>query len=56
MKIDGKGVRSKGGEVGEARPEQTLNPGQSSVFTVAFQEPGTYEMYCPVISATDWRA
>ena len=26
-----------------------MNPGQSSVLTVAFQEPGTYEMYCPVI-------
>jgi uncharacterized cupredoxin-like copper-binding protein len=49
LKIDGKGVKSKGGEVGEARLEQTLNPGQSSVHTVAFQEPGTYEMYCPVI-------
>jgi uncharacterized cupredoxin-like copper-binding protein len=47
--VDGKGVRSKGGEVGEARLEQTMNPGQSSVLTVAFQEPGTYEMYCPVI-------
>ena len=49
LKIDGKGVRSKGGEVGKARLEQTLNPGQSSVLTVAFQEPGTFEMYCPVI-------
>jgi uncharacterized cupredoxin-like copper-binding protein len=49
LEIDGKGVKSKGGEVGEARLEQTLNPGQSSVLTVTFQEPGTYEMYCPVI-------
>lgn len=46
---DGKGVRSKGGEVGEAKLEKTLNPGQSGVLTVTFQEPGTYEMYCPLI-------
>jgi uncharacterized cupredoxin-like copper-binding protein len=49
LEIDGKGVRSKGSEVGEAKLEQTLNPGQSGVLTVSFQEPGTYEMYCPVI-------
>jgi uncharacterized cupredoxin-like copper-binding protein len=49
LEIDGKGVKSKGGEVGEAKLEQTLNPGQSGVLTVTFQEPGTYEMYCPVI-------
>jgi uncharacterized cupredoxin-like copper-binding protein len=49
LEIDGKGARSNGGEVGEARLEQIFNPGQSSVLTVAFQEPGTYEMYCPVI-------
>src|SRR5215204_6589402 len=49
LEIDGKGVKSKGGVVGEARLEQTLNPGQSSVLTVAFQGPGPYEMYCPVI-------
>jgi uncharacterized cupredoxin-like copper-binding protein len=49
LEIDGKGVRSKGSEVGEAKLEQTLNPGQSGVLTVTFQEPGTYEMYCPVI-------
>ena len=49
LEIDGKGVKGKGGEVGEIRMEQTLNPGQSSVHTVAFQEPGTYEMYRPVI-------
>jgi hypothetical protein len=36
-------------EVGEAKMEQTLNPGQSGVFRVTFQEPDTYEMYCPVI-------
>jgi uncharacterized cupredoxin-like copper-binding protein len=49
LEIEGKGVRSKGGEVGEVKLEKTLNPGQSSVLTVTFQEPGTYEMYCPVI-------
>jgi uncharacterized cupredoxin-like copper-binding protein len=49
LEIDGEGVKGKGGEVGEARLEQTLNPGQSGVLTVTFQEPGTYEMYCPVI-------
>jgi uncharacterized cupredoxin-like copper-binding protein len=49
LEIDGKGVESKGGEVGEARLGQNLNPGQSGVLTLTFQEPGTYEMYCPVI-------
>jgi uncharacterized cupredoxin-like copper-binding protein len=49
LEIEGNGVKSKGGEVGEAKLEQTLNPGQSGVLTVTFQEPGTYEMYCPVI-------
>jgi uncharacterized cupredoxin-like copper-binding protein len=49
LEIEGKGVRSKGGEVGEVKLEKTLNPGQSGVLTVTFQEPGTYEMYCPVI-------
>src|SRR5215213_3580336 len=49
LEIEGKGVKSKGGEVGEAKLEQTLNPGQNSVLRVTFQEPGTYEMYCPVI-------
>jgi uncharacterized cupredoxin-like copper-binding protein len=48
LEIDGKGVKSKGGEVGEAKLEQNLNPGQNGVLTVTFQEPGTYEMYCPV--------
>jgi uncharacterized cupredoxin-like copper-binding protein len=48
LEIEGKGVSSKGGEVGEAKLEQTLNPGQSAVLTVTFQEPGTYEMYCPI--------
>ena len=49
LEIDGEGVKSKGGKVGEAKLEQTLNPGQSGELTVTFQEPGTYEMYCPVI-------
>jgi uncharacterized cupredoxin-like copper-binding protein len=49
LEIDGEGVKGKGGEVGEAKLEKTLNPGQSGVLTVTFQEPGTYEMYCPVI-------
>jgi uncharacterized cupredoxin-like copper-binding protein len=47
LEIDGEGVKSKGGEVGEAKLEQTLNPGQSGVLTVTFQESGTFEMYCP---------
>ena len=49
LEIEGNGVRSKGDEVGEANLEKTLNPGQSDVLTVSFQEPATYEMYCPVI-------
>jgi uncharacterized cupredoxin-like copper-binding protein len=49
LEIDGDGLKSQGGEVGEARLEQNSNPGQSGVLTVTFQEPGTYEMYCPVI-------
>ncbi len=49
LEIDGKGVKSKGGEVGEAKLEKTMHHGQSGVLTVTFQEPGTYEMYCPVI-------
>jgi uncharacterized cupredoxin-like copper-binding protein len=49
LEIDGEGVKGKGGEVGEATLEQNLTPGQSGVLTVTFQEPGTYEMYCPVI-------
>jgi uncharacterized cupredoxin-like copper-binding protein len=49
LEIDGKGVKSKGGEVGEAKLKLNLKPGQSGVLTVTFQEPGTYEMYCPVI-------
>jgi uncharacterized cupredoxin-like copper-binding protein len=48
LEIEGKGVKSEGGEAGEAKLERTLNPGQSSVLTVSFQKPGTYEMYCPV--------
>lgn len=50
LEIGGKGgVKSKGGEVGEAKLEPYLDPGQCSVLTVSFQESGTYEMYCPVI-------
>jgi len=49
LEIDGKGVKSEGGEVGKAKLEPYLDPGQSGVLTVAFQKPGTYEMYCPVI-------
>ena len=48
LEIEGKGVKSKGSEEGEAVLEQALNPGQSGVLTVTFQKPGTYEMYCPV--------
>ena len=50
LEIGGKGgVKSKGGEVGEAKLEPYLDPGQCGVLTVSFQESGTYEMYCPVI-------
>jgi uncharacterized cupredoxin-like copper-binding protein len=49
LEIAGKGVRSKGGEVGEAKLEKTLNPGQGGVLTATFQGPATYEVYCPVI-------
>jgi uncharacterized cupredoxin-like copper-binding protein len=49
LEIEGEGVKSKGGEAGEAKLEQNLGPGQSGVLTVSFQKPGTYEMYCPVI-------
>jgi uncharacterized cupredoxin-like copper-binding protein len=49
LKIDGKGVESKGGKAGEARLEQNLDPGESGVLRVSFQRPGTYEMYCPII-------
>jgi len=49
LEIDGEGVKGKGGEVGEARLEQNLHPGQSGVLTVTFQKSGTYEMYCPII-------
>src|SRR5215204_5925632 len=49
LEIDGTGVKSKGGEAGEARLEQTLDSGESGVLTLTFQKPGTYEMYCPLI-------
>ena len=42
LEIDGNGLKSKGGEVGEAKLRQNLNPGQSGVLTLTFQEPGTY--------------
>ena len=48
LEIEGKGVKSEGGEAGEAKLEQALNPGESGVLKVSFQESGTYEMYCPV--------
>jgi uncharacterized cupredoxin-like copper-binding protein/predicted small secreted protein len=49
LEIEGEGVKSKGGELGEAKLEPYLDPGQSGVLTLTFQKPGTYEMYCPVI-------
>jgi len=49
LRIAGEGVKSEGGEVGEAELERNLDPGESGVLTVTFQEPGTYEMYCPII-------
>jgi uncharacterized cupredoxin-like copper-binding protein len=48
LEIEGKGLKSEGGETGEAELEQVLNPGESGVLTVTFEKPGTYEMYCPV--------
>ena len=48
LEIDGKGVKSQGGEVGEVKLEQTLDPGESGVLTVRFQKSGTYEMHCPI--------
>jgi uncharacterized cupredoxin-like copper-binding protein len=53
LAIEGKGVKSKEGEEGEAELEQALDPGQSGVLTVSFQKPGTYEMYCPIDSHED---
>jgi uncharacterized cupredoxin-like copper-binding protein len=58
LEIEGEGVKSEGvegdegegggDEGGEAKLEQTLDPGQSGVLTVSFQKSGTYDMYCPV--------
>jgi uncharacterized cupredoxin-like copper-binding protein len=48
LAIEGKGVKSEGGQAGEAKLKQALNPGQSGVLAVTFQKPGTYDMYCPV--------
>lgn len=42
---EGKGVKS---EKGEATLKQASNAGQSGVFTVTFQKPGTHDLYCPV--------
>ena len=49
LEIDGEGVKGEGGETGEARLEQNLQSGQSSVLRVTFKESGTFEMYCPII-------
>jgi uncharacterized cupredoxin-like copper-binding protein len=49
LEIEGKGVKGKGAEVGEARLEQNIDPEEGGVLTVTFQKPGTYEMYCPII-------
>jgi uncharacterized cupredoxin-like copper-binding protein len=49
LEIDGKGVKSKGGEAGKAKLDRNLEPGQSGVLMVTFQGPGANQMYCPVI-------
>jgi uncharacterized cupredoxin-like copper-binding protein len=48
LQIEGKGLKSAGGQVGEAKLKQLLNPGQSGVLRVTFQKPGTYVMDCPI--------
>jgi uncharacterized cupredoxin-like copper-binding protein len=48
LEIEGKGLKSAGGQVGEAKLEQVLNPGQNGVLRVTFHKPGTYVMYCPI--------
>jgi uncharacterized cupredoxin-like copper-binding protein len=48
LEIEGKGLKSAGAQVGEAKLKQVLNPGQSGVLRVTFQKPGTYVMYCPI--------
>jgi len=48
LEIEGEGLKSEGGEEGEAELEQALSSGQSGVLTVSFQKSGTYEVYCPV--------
>jgi uncharacterized cupredoxin-like copper-binding protein len=48
LEIEGKGLKSAGGQVGEAKLEQVLNPGQNGVLMVTFHKPGTYVMYCPI--------
>jgi hypothetical protein len=47
LEIEGKGLKSEGDQVGEAKLKQALNPGQSGVLTVSFQKPGTCVMYWP---------
>jgi len=49
LRIVGEGVKSEGGQAGEAELERNLDPGESGVLRVTFRKPGTYEMYCPVI-------
>jgi uncharacterized cupredoxin-like copper-binding protein len=48
LEIEGKGLKSAGGQVDEAKLKQVLNPGQSGVLRVTFQKLGTYVMYCPI--------
>jgi uncharacterized cupredoxin-like copper-binding protein len=48
LEIEGKGLKSAGGQAGEAKLEQVLNPGQNGVLRVTFHKPGTYVMYCPI--------
>jgi uncharacterized cupredoxin-like copper-binding protein len=49
LRIAGEGVKSEGGQAGEAELERNLDPGESGVLRVTFRKPGTYEMYCPII-------
>jgi len=48
LAIEGKGLKSAGGQVGETELKQVLNPGQSGLLTLTFQKPDTYVMYCPI--------
>jgi uncharacterized cupredoxin-like copper-binding protein len=49
LRIAGEGLKSEGGQAGEAELERNLDPGESGVLRVTFRKPGTYQMYCPVI-------